>query len=69
MAMITSAMHTPWPCDVEITDLSAAGLSVKSIIRMKLFTIDQRLILGPLGTLSGKDQKNLALTLKTIFKI
>lgn len=66
MSMITSATHTPWPCDVDITDLSTAGLPVKSIIRMKLFTLDQRLILRPLGKLSQHDQNSLSKTLQIL---
>jgi mRNA interferase MazF len=69
MAMITTASHAPWPCDVEISDLEIAGLPVKSIIRMKLFTIDQRLILKRLGTLSKKDQKNLSTFLKAVLPL
>lgn len=66
MAMITSAIHASWPCDVEIADLGMAGLPTKSIIRMKLFTLDQRLIIKRIGTLSKKDQKELASSLKNL---
>jgi mRNA interferase MazF len=66
LAMITSATHSKWPCDVEILDLKASGLPVKSIIRMKLFTLDSRLILRQLGTLSKKDQSSLRTSLKTL---
>ena len=59
MAMITSAMHTPWPLDVAIADLDQAGLSAKSVIRMKLFTLDHRLIIRKIGELSIRDQKEL----------
>lgn len=66
LAMITSAMHTPWPCDVAITDLQTAGLPVKSLIRMKLFTLDQRLIFKTIGTLSSKDQNSLVKNLRQL---
>lgn len=39
MAMITSAENPPWPLDVEIADLAAAGLPAASKIRFKLFTL------------------------------
>jgi hypothetical protein len=39
MAMITSASHAPWPLDVAIADLKSAGLSVPSIVRLKLFAL------------------------------
>ena len=41
MAMITSAGHEPWPLDCAIGDLSAVGQAVASVIRWKLFTLDQ----------------------------
>jgi len=56
MAMITSAKHSDWPLDSLINDLSSAGLSAPSLIRLKLFTLDHRLIRGTLGKLSREDQ-------------
>ncbi len=56
MAMITSATHAPWPIDVAISDLKAAGLPAPSIVRFKLFTLDHRLVRGRLGRLMDKDQ-------------
>lgn len=67
LAMITSSMHSPWPCDVEIGDLAAAGLPAKSLIRMKLFTLDNRLILKKIGRLASKDHKALMKSLQTVF--
>ncbi|MGZ8237012.1 MAG: hypothetical protein ACXW1Z_15385 [Methylobacter sp.] len=46
MTMITSAKHTAWPLDTPIENLTAAGLPVPSIIRLKLLTLDNRLILA-----------------------
>jgi len=60
MAMITSAKQSAWPLDTQITDLKSAGLPAKSLIRLKLFTLDHRLIINSLGHLSTRDQ--------TIFK-
>lgn len=56
LMMITSASHSSWPHDTEIVDLQAAGLSKKSIIRCKLFTIDNRLIKKVIGRLASLDQ-------------
>ncbi len=67
MAMITSANHNPWPLDTEINELEIAGLPVQSIIRMKLFTLDQRLILKNLGNLSNRDRKLFSANLKQLF--
>jgi mRNA interferase MazF len=56
LAMITSALHKPWPLDAAIKDLRAAGLPSASVVRMKLFTLDHRLIIGALGRLAASDQ-------------
>ena len=56
MAMITSTGHAPWPLDVPIGDLKAAGLPAPSILRFKLFTLDHRLVRGKLGRLADKDR-------------
>ncbi len=57
LAMITSEKNSPWPLDSKIGSLKKAGLSSPSKVRMKLFTLDSRLILKKTGTLSLKDQK------------
>jgi mRNA interferase MazF len=56
MTMITSAKHADWPLDTTIQDLVEAGLKAPSKIRLKLFTLDDRLILGRLGGLGSSDQ-------------
>lgn len=66
MAMITSAKHTDWPLDTIIQDLNAAGLKAPSKIRLKMFTLDDRLILGQLGQLGSVDQTIFETHLKTL---
>ena len=56
MAMITSLANAPWPCDCPILDLQAAGLPAPSKVRLKLFTLDLRLVRGALGRLSARDE-------------
>jgi len=56
LAMITSANNPPWPTDVAI-DAAQAGLQAPSKVRMKLFTLDNRLVLRRLGALSEPDQR------------
>jgi mRNA interferase MazF len=56
LAMVTSAAHARWPLDVVISDPAAAGLSAPSVIRMKLFTRDNRLIQRQIGSLSPDDR-------------
>jgi mRNA interferase MazF len=56
MAMITSAQHSKWPLDINITDLDTAGLPAPSTIRMKLFTLDHRIVVRLCGKLAEADQ-------------
>ena len=67
VAMITSASHSPWPLDVSITDLEAAGLPVPSMVRFKLFTLDHRLARGKLGRIAQRDQAEVRKALKRLF--
>lgn len=55
MAMITSATQVAWPLDCPVGDLPAAGLPAPSLVRFKLFTLDHRLVRGPLGRLAAAD--------------
>ena len=54
LAMITSA-GGEWPSDVAIRDWHDAGLSVPCKVRLKLFTLDDALILRKAGRLSARD--------------
>ena len=66
MAMITSAGNAGWPLDVAISDGDAAGLAAASLVRMKLFTLDNRFILRRLGRLGAADRKAVAAALKQL---
>ncbi len=57
MAMITSAMENSWPHDVVLTDLKSAGLNVPCVVRFKLFTMDNRLVLRKAGKLAKPDKE------------
>lgn len=56
LAMITSASNPNWPLDIEIEDIDSAGLPFASIVRMKLFTLDDQLVIRKAGSLNTKDQ-------------
>lgn len=56
-AMITTRTHAPWPGDVVIEQLDDAGLTHPCIVRLKLFTLDNRLILRRAGTLTDGDRQ------------
>jgi len=63
LAMITTKGHQQWPGDYSITDLAETGLPPHCIIRLKLFTLDNRLILRQLGKLGDSDRKQVASSL------
>ena len=54
LAMITSA-HTDWRSDVAIRRWREAGLNVPCKVRLKLFTLDNTLILRKAGRLANRD--------------
>ncbi len=66
MAMITSAKNSDWPLDIEILDLDSAGLPSPSIIRMKLFTLDEKLIIRKAGKLASSDQTKTIAALRKL---
>lgn len=57
LAMITTKTHSPWPGDQPIEDLEGAGLPRPCIVRLKVFTLDNRLIIRRAGKLSEMDQE------------
>jgi mRNA interferase MazF len=56
-AMITSAETAGWATDISIGDIDTAGLPAPSVVRLKLFTLDNAVAVGRLGTLAKKDAK------------
>jgi mRNA interferase MazF len=67
MAMITTRTHAPWVLDVPITGLSSAGLKAASMVRMKLFTLDDALVLRQIATLAEADQAGVKQALQQLF--
>jgi mRNA interferase MazF len=65
LAMITSAGHRPWPGDVAVTDLQSAGLNTPCLVRIKLFTLDNRLIVKKIGRLASCDQQQVSAQLRS----
>lgn len=68
LAMITSSKEgrDVWPLDTPIADLAAAGLPAPSVARMKLFTLDHRLILRRAGRLTASDQACIGQSLRAL---
>ena len=69
LAMITSAKNSNWLLDVAISDLNSAGLAPASIVRMKLFTLDNRLIIRQVGKLAEIDQQAIAKAFNQLFEM
>ena len=60
LAMVTTARYSSWPLDWPIQDLRGTGLPKDCLVRMKLFSLDERLILSRLGELSRVDRAGVA---------
>jgi mRNA interferase MazF len=56
MAMITTRSEPAWPGDVAIRDLGSSGLPRPCLVRLKLFTLDNRLLLRRAGRLGAEDE-------------
>lgn len=68
LAMITSAAHSDWPLDTKVSDLKSAGLPAPSVVRMKLFTLDQQLIVRKAGKLASRDRQAVAKAVRALLK-
>ncbi len=55
LAMITSASHTQWPSDIVIANRVSAGLAAPSVVRLKLFTLENAIIARRIGRLARAD--------------
>ena len=67
LAMITSQKNEPWPLDIAIKNKKQSGLTANSVVRMKLFTLDNRFIIRKIGHLSKADQTQVKQRLSKIF--
>ena len=66
LAMITSQKNPDWPLDTTITSIRRTGLTAPSKVRMKLFTLDSRLIVKKIGTLTNRDKKAVGKALQRL---
>ncbi len=60
LAMITMQSHTLWPGCTFIQTGTSTGLPSACLVRLKLFTLDNRLILKKIGALSLSDRQTVA---------
>lgn len=66
LAMITTARRSSWPLDWPIQDVAAAGLNQACCVRFKLFSLDERLVLGQLGQLAAIDRRGVRANLQRV---
>ncbi len=57
LSMITTTTNNVWLSDVSLANWQKAGLKVACHFRLKLFTLDQNLVLKKIGHLSSADIK------------
>jgi len=65
LTMITSAAHRSWPGDWEVRELDATGLRAPCMVRLKVFTLDNRLVIRRIGALGEVDQRGVEASLRT----
>lgn len=68
LAMITSASQSDWPLDTPISNLRAAGLTSESIVRMKLFTLDDQWVVRKAGALAAGDRTVVSQAIRKLLK-
>lgn len=69
LAMITSASNSDWPLDVNIQNLDDAGLPSASVVRMKLFTLDDKLVIRKAGMLAEQDRSAVSTILRQLLNM
>lgn len=63
LAMITTARHSSWPGDIPLPS-GATGLPRDCLVRMKLFTLDNRLILRVAAKLGQRERQKVRASLE-----
>ena len=69
LAMVTTAQQSSWPLDWPIQELEGTGLPKDCLVRLKLFSLDERLILGRIGELSVADRAGVAHHLRQLLPL
>lgn len=60
LAMITTKKEPAWLGDSQISDYADAGLRLPCLVRLKFFTLDNKLLQKKIGHLSQKDSNQIA---------
>lgn len=59
LAMITSAKNSRWDNDFEIKEIKITGLKISCVVRYKIFSLDERIILKKIGLISANEQAQI----------
>ena len=59
LMMVTSAERSHWDTDIELEDWRSAGLRKASIVRWKMFTLDEQLVVSRRGSLTERDRRKI----------
>ena len=69
LLMITSAKHSAWKYDIPITFSEMTGLKAASVIRFKIFSVDERIIVKKIGVLSLIDSEKVEEAIRNLLLI
>lgn len=64
--MITRPLRTRWPNDTPLVDYRRCGLPVPSVVRWKLFTLENSIFIKLLGPLSDADRRSCLAALSAL---
>lgn len=67
--MVTSATNSSWPLDWTIQEWKCTGLPKPCVVRLSLFSLDERLILNRLGALTISDRRGVAECLRQLLPL
>jgi mRNA interferase MazF len=69
LAMITTVAAGTRSSDTGLNDLEDAGLKTPCVVRLKLFTLDNRLVARRIGRLSSSDRARCGLAIRDLIAI
>lgn len=69
LAMVTTAVAGGRPGDTRLSDFIEAGLKTPCVLRLKLFTLDNRLISRRIGELSPDDRRAASQAIRELIAI
>ncbi len=69
LAMVTTAAAGGRPGDTRLMDLADAGLKASCVVRLKLFSLDNRLIARRVGQLSETDRQKVSRAIRGLIAL